>query len=59
MSILRIAQIISDLSYIKDARGTPYNPPVKCKLLSLKFQHDNSLPFFKAHVAPASSMILP
>lgn len=34
--------------------GTSYNPPVKCKLLSLKFQHDTSPPFFKTYIAPAS-----
>lgn len=34
--------------------GTSYSPPVKSKLLSLKFQYDTCLPVFKAHVAPAS-----
>ena len=38
----------------KRTLGTSYNPPVKYKLLSLKFQHDKRQPFFKAHVALAS-----
>ena len=43
-------------TWVTDTLGTSYSPPVKCNLILLNFQRDNCWPFFRAHVAPASSV---
>src|SRR3990170_2907072 len=48
--VMRVLRVSSN----EGTCGTSYSPPVKCKLLFLKFQCDSCQLCRKAHVAPVS-----